>query len=441
MASVLAWCHSLLGCLVGVLLLLLLAVVNCGPRRLCSRATHNVDRRHLPSEEEDDDDDLPLKDAAPFPIGTVWSSGHTTWGRSKGTDLGGSSDVFAPGTFISEEGLDFSTIVQKTIDETAEHGVLRTQFDSLTSEVALKPHNVAARGPRLPDDLDFREADALLAFAQEHGLRVHGHVLLFGMSVPTWALEYEAENVWTTAQWEDWLQTYIATVVGRYRGRIASWDVLNEGIETFGGDYRTESMFWWRVLGDDYIEKAFRWAEQADPDAKLFINESLMDLLPGKLRLCLDLANDLRSRGVKVDGIGFQGHLLDGLFQAMYSSHKQAYKAASDEGYLVHISELDLAVNLFGLFQGKQNAFQHRIQRQGYNSVARAYRDGVAPENQYGITLWNVSDPNSFLNIVKFWFDIRFLGGTEYPLLWDADYNPKPAYYGFRNGLQGIAEG
>jgi endo-1,4-beta-xylanase len=65
----------------------------------------------------------------------------------------------------------------------------------------------------------------------------------------------------------------------------------------------------------------------------------------------------------------------------------------------------------------------------------------VAPQNQWGITLWNIADPKSFLNIVKFWFDIRFLGGSEYPLLWDADYNPKPAYYGFHNGLQGVAEG
>ena len=194
-------------------------------------------------------------------------------------------------------------------------------------------------------------------------------------------------------------------------------------------------------MGEDYIEKAFQWAEEADPDAKLFINESLLDFLPDKRRLVLELANDLRRRGIKVDGIGLQGHLLDGILQGSYTNHRQAYETVSNEGYPVHLSELDLAVNVMGLFAGKQNFWQHWVQRRAYNNVARAYRDGVTPQNQWGITLWNIADPNSFLNIVKFWFDIRFLGGSEYPLLWDADYNPKPAYYGFHNGLQGVAEG
>ena len=264
----------------------------------------------------------------------------------------GPSDVFDPGTFL-EDNSDFSTIVQKRLDEAAEHRVLQTQFNSITPEVALKPHNVAAAGPN-DDDLDFTEADVMISFAQAHHLRVHGHVLLFHQSIPQWALEYEKNNTWTGQQWRDWLRYYILTVMGRDKGIIASWDVLNEICHPFGGPYRTDSMFWWRLIGEDYIEKAFQWAEEADPDAKLF--------------------------------------------------------------------------------------WQHWVQRRTYNNVARAYRDGVAPQNQWGITLWNIADPKSFLNIVKFWFDIRFLGGSEYPLLWDADYNLKPAYYGFHNGLQGVAE-
>lgn len=382
---------------------------------------------------------LALKDAAPFPVGTVWSSGHSAWENMKGTDLGGPSNVFAPGTFNNSTpaGWDWSTIIPKVLDEEREHEVLKAEFNSISSEVALKPHNIAVE----PDQIDFREADAMVAFAEENNMRVHGHVLLFHMSVPEWALEYEANGTWTAEQWEEWLEKYTKTVIGRYRGRIASWDILNEIGLFFGGGLKTDEMFWWRVIGDDYIEKAFLWAEQADPNAKLFINDHLMAFFPNKLRDVLDLANDLRSRGVKVDGIGFQGHLLDGLFHGGYDMHKKAMKTASDEGYLVHLSELDLCVNALGIFHGEQTFWQHRLQRKSYNAVSRSYRDGVAPENQWGITLWNISDPNSFLNIVKAWYDLRIFGGPEYPLLWDSDYNPKPAYYGFRNGLQGKAEG
>lgn len=237
-----------------------------------------------------------------------------------------------------------------------------------------------------------------------------------------------------------WLENYIKTVVGRYKGRIASWDVLNEPALMFGGGLKTEDMFWWRVIGDDYVEKAFVWAAEADPDAKFFINEYMMETYPSKFRDVLNLANDLRSCGIKVDGIGFQGHILDGFMLGGYEKHKESFQAASNEGYLVHLSELDVGVNILGIFQGQQSLLQHWIQRQSYNNIARAYLDGVEPGNQLGITLWNIPDPNNFLNVVKVWFDLRIFGGQEYPFLWNSDYARKPAYYGFRNGLRGALE-
>ena len=271
-------------------------------------------------------------------------------------------------------------------------------------------------------------------------MRVHGHTLLFGMSIPLWAREYEMNKTWDRSQWSAWLENYIKTVVGRYKGRIASWDVLDEPALMFGGGLKTDDMFWWRVMGNEYIEKAFLWAAEADPGAKLFINEYMMETFQSKLRDVLNLANDLRSRCFKVDGIGFQGHILEGFMLGGYERHKEGFQAASDDGYLVHLSELDVCVNVLGIFQGQQSSLQHWIQRQSYNNIARAYIDGVEPENQWGITLWNISDPNSFLNIVKVWHDLRIFGGKEYPLLWDSYYIRKPAYYGFRNGLRGIME-
>jgi len=339
-----------------------------------SAAKMEVARRNLSA-----DENVPtLKECAPFPIGNVWSSGLSAWGHEKGTDLGGPNNIFKPETYddIVPLGWDWSTIKSKDLNEEREHAVLEAEFNSISSEVALKPHNIAT-GPG-PNDFDFAEGDAMMAFAEENGMRVHGHTLLFHMSVPQWAREYEKNGTWNSKQWEDWLENYIKTVVGRYKGRIASWDVLNEPALMFSGGIKKEEMFWWRVIGDGYIEKAFRWAAEADPTAKLFINDNMFETFPSKLRDVLDLANDLRSRGIRVDGIGFQSHVPDGLVLGGYERHKKCLKAASDEGYLVHMSELDVCVNMFGLFQGTQSYLLHWIQRQSYNNIARAYLDGVA---------------------------------------------------------------
>ena len=96
--------------------------------------------------------------------------------------------------------------------------------------------------------------------------------------------------------------------------------------------------------------------------------------------------------------------------------------------------------NVFGLTRS-QTDLQHRIQRKRYNEVARAYIDAVPEHLRYGITIWNIADQNGFANIVQLWDDLRIFGGeADYPLLFDNQYERKPAYYGFRNGLKGIEE-
>lgn len=370
-----------------------------------------------------------LKDVASFPIGNVWSSGRPTWGDSYGTDLGGPSADFTSNAFGA-----LSTIKHKQLDLTLENEILRTQFNSLTPEVALKMHNIAIS----PDSIDFSEADAMMEFAEENNMRVHGHVILFEKSVPQWAFEYENQNVWTEEEWEYWLQNYIETVVGRYKDRIAAWDVVNEIASDVG--IRTNDYFWYRVIGPDFLEKAFKWVEEADPNAKLFINDNFQELIPNKNRVVVEIANNLRARGCKIDGIGYQNHIVLPIIQGTYARNYAAYRVAADAGYLVHVSELDIGTNILGQ-TNSQSDLQHRIQRKSYNELARAYIDAVPPNQRWGITLWNIADPNAFSNLLKIFIDVRILGGQqEYPLLFDNDYQAKPAYYGFRNGLQRVAE-
>jgi len=292
----------------------------CSAQRL-----HNQNHRDLVTPEQ-----LPLKDAAPFPVGNVWSAGQETWGSLKGTDLGGPSDVFSEGAFINGYGVDQSTVVRKQLNIEQEHLVLATQFNSLTPEIALKPHNIAVN----PYEIDFREADAMMDFAEANGMRVHGHVLLFDSSVPQWAFDFRANNTWTPQEWEDWLENYIKTVVGRYKGRIAGWDVLNEIGAASGGGLNREGLFWYQVAGNDesIIDKAFHWAHEADPDAKLFINDYMS--LPFKFLDILGYADTLRSRGVPIDGIGSQCHIALPFIEGGYLQNFIAFKAFSDHGFL-----------------------------------------------------------------------------------------------------------
>ena len=169
-----------------------------------------------------------------------------------------------------------------------------------------------------------------------------GHVLLFDLSIPEWAQEYEDNNVWTEAEWEAWLRNYILTVVGRYRGRIPAWDVLNEIAQTLGNGLKYTASFWYRVIGPDFMKKALLWAEEADPDALLFINDNAQEVFPGKNNVIINTANQLRAEGCRVDGIGYQGHMFISLFQARYLNNYNAYKLAADNGYLVHLSGIRL---------------------------------------------------------------------------------------------------
>lgn len=372
-----------------------------------------------------------LKDAADFPIGNIWAAGHPTWGNTKGTDLGGPNNQWTANAFGA-----LSTIVQKQLQLPLEDELFVQEFNSITPEVALKPHNISIS----PDSIDFREADAMVAFAEANNLRIHGHVLVFDKSVPEWALEYEKNDVWTEQQWEDWLEDYITTVVSRYKGKMAAWDVVNEAGAPLGGGLNPD-YFWYKVIGPDFIEKAFVWANAADPEAKLFINEFGTEFIPVKLRDIINIADDLRSKGIRIDGIGFQGHIPLPVIMGDFYALKKAFKRVADAGYLVHLSELDLPVNVLG-YSNDQTELQHRIQRKKYNDIARAFIAGVPAAQRWGITLWGIPDRNSFYNTVKIWFDLRILGGDrDFPLLWDEDYAVKPAYYGFRNGLKNIEEG
>ncbi|WP_156760402.1 endo-1,4-beta-xylanase [Microbacterium karelineae] len=178
--------------------------------------------------------------------------------------------------------------------------LLAAEFTSLTPENQMKWDHL--RPSR--DEFAFDDADAIVDFAEENGQIVRGHTLFWHSQNPAW-LE---DGDYSDAELREILHEHISTVVGRYAGRVAHWEVANEIFDD-AGNLRTEENIWIRELGPEIIADAFRWAHEADPEAVLFFNDYNVEGLNPKADAYYALIQDLLADGVPVDGMGLQSHL------------------------------------------------------------------------------------------------------------------------------------
>ncbi len=280
--------------------------------------------------------------------------------------------------------------------------VLR-EFNAITPENAMKwrPVQPAAREWR------FEPADELVAFAEAHGMRVHGHALVWHRQLPGWL------DARSPARLERALALHIETLVGRYRGRVASWDVVNEAVDDAGRLRRTIFL---RALGPDHVAEAFRRAHAADPQARLYYNDYGAEAGGVKADAVYALVRRLLDDGVPIHGVGLQMHLR--------ATHPPARAAVAANvarlaalGLSVRISEMDVRIRRAR--RGDPLARQRRVYEDAI--AACAGMPGFA-----GVTFWGVSDAHS-------WVHGEF--GRDAPLLFDRDYAPKPAYFGARAAL------
>ncbi len=285
--------------------------------------------------------------------------------------------------------------------------LVAAEFQSVTTENALKME--VLRPSRA--SFDFSDADAIVDFAQGRGLAVRGHVLLWHRQVPGWleAGDFSREELLAI------LREHIQTVVGRYRGRIAAWDVVNEALLE-DGSYRPTLFY--NVIGAEYIDLAFQWAHEADPDALLFYNDYGAEEQNAKSDAVYALLTRLRQRGIPVHGVGMQMHL-------NATQPLNLYSVAANVGRLealglrVEITELDVSVG------ASPDAAQLAAQNSVYfnlGALCRALR-GCA-----GLTVWGVSDAGSWINTPQ---------SPDAPLLFDVAYERKAAYFALRDGLRG----
>ena len=278
------------------------------------------------------------------------------------------------------------------------------QFNSLTPGNAMKWGSVEpAQG-----SFNWAEADQIVAFAQAHNQQVRGHTLVWHNQNPGWL----TNGNWTSAQLGSLLQNHISTEVGRYKGKIAAWDVVNEPFNE-DGTYRPD--LWYNGLGADYIANALTWARAADPAAKLYINDYNVEGVNAKSTALYNLVKDLKSRGVPIDGVGLQAHLILG---QVPSSLQQNIQRFADLGVDVSITELDVRMAL------PADSTKLAQQAADYKSVLNAC---VAVTRCAGVTVWGFADSDS-------WVPGTFPGyGAATP--YDENYAPKPAYRAIAEAL------
>jgi endo-1,4-beta-xylanase len=283
---------------------------------------------------------------------------------------------------------------------------LATQhFNSITPENIFKPSYLHPT----PGQYAWAEADQLADFCRAHGQRLHGHALVWHQQLPAW-MEHFAGS---PGEWDALLREHVQTICRHFRGRVSSWDVVNEAFDADGG---LRSTIWSRHLGAAYLEKAYRYAHEADPAARLFYNDYDLESNPAKRRAVLGWLRSMRQRGVPVHGLGLQLHI--SVAHPENTQLAAALREAQQTGLLLHLSEIDVAVHPLGQ-TGPPDAALLQRQADKLAFVVRCYRE-LPPAQQYGLTFWGLGDADSWLR--------HYAHRDEYPLLFDDSYLPKPAF-------------
>jgi endo-1,4-beta-xylanase len=281
--------------------------------------------------------------------------------------------------------------------------------DYLTTFTSLTPENAMKWAVVEPSEghFDFGDADALVDFAQKTGRRVRGHTLVWDEQLPAWV----TGRAWTAEALRSALVDHIKTVVGHFRGRVTSWDVVNEPFRD--GSFKPDVFA--RVLGPSYITTALQAAHDADPAAKLFINELAAERPGPKRDALLGLAASLRAAGVPLDGIGLQDHTTLAGAPTRADLEDTMHRIAA-LGLDAELTEVDVAIPpstpTTPAVLGQQAAV--------LGDAARACAD--VPRCT-GMTVWGVDDHWSWL------------GAARRPLLFDADAKAKPALDAVRGAL------
>ncbi len=338
----------------------------------------------------------------------------------------GLKDAFAD-HFLIGTALNANQIIG--IDSAALPFTIR-HFNSITAENAMKWERIHPR----PGEYNFTVPDSMIAFGQHNGMFIVGHCLVWHQQTPDWVFEDSLGNPLDREALLEVLKDHIYTVVGRYKGKVHGWDVVNEAVDEDGQLRRTK---WYEIIGEDYIQKAFEFAHEADPGAELYYNDYNIEQ-PGKREGTVKLLQHLIANGAKIDGVGIQGHwhLKSPSLEVVDSS----FLIYSSLGLKIHITEMDINVlpaprDAMGAdisdtaaYMQAMNPWPESLPDSIHQDLAKRYADIFNIFMKHHdvlerVTFWGIHDGYSWKNN----WPIR--GRTNYPLLFDRNYQPKPAFY------------
>jgi endo-1,4-beta-xylanase len=300
--------------------------------------------------------------------------------------------------------------------DTAAVDIITRQFNQISPENVLKFQSTQPAADRYT----FDEADRYVQFGVDRHMQVVGHNLVWHSQTGAWVFQgadgKAADRDTLLARMRD----HIRTVVGRYKGRIHGWDVVNEAIDEDGSMRKSP----WQVgIGDDYVAKAFAFAHDADPDVELYYNDFDLER-QAKRAGVIKLVQDLQARKLRIDGIGNQAHWR--LDRPSIDEIDKALVELRATGLKVMYSELD--INLLpnpprGADAAAATPYTNGLPEEVQQQLARRYADvfGVFLRHRDAVTrvtFWGLSDADSWLN----------RGRMNYPLLWDRQRRPKPAF-------------
>jgi endo-1,4-beta-xylanase len=306
--------------------------------------------------------------------------------------------------------------------------LIKTQFNSISPENILKWESIHPQ----PQEYNFSGADKYVEFGLEENMFIIGHTLIWHSQLPGWVAASSSPKDSSIVLKR--IQEHISTVVGRYKGKINGWDVVNEALEEDGTLRKSDYL---RVLGESYIQKAFEFAAVADPETELYYNDYNL-VLPAKREGALRLIKSLKAKGVRVDGIGMQGHW--GLTYPSLEEIEKSIVLFSESGVKVMITEMDISVlknpwdyngaDVSKKFEedSRLNPYPNGLPDSVQTLLAERYKSIFKIFNKHHdkisrVTFWGVNDEQSWLNS----WPVR--NRTNYPLLFGRNYKPKPAYH------------
>ena len=305
--------------------------------------------------------------------------------------------------------------------------VIKKHFNAIVAENCMKPGPIQPREGEFNWDLP----DRMVAFGEANNMFITGHVLLWHSQAPRWLFTDSLGNTVSPEVLTQRMKDHIYTVVGRYKGKVKGWDVVNEALLDDGSYGKSR---FYEILGEEFIPLAFQFAHEADPDAELYYND-YNEWYPGKVEAIVKLIRQLRERGLRIDAVGMQGHI--GIDHPTIEEYENAIMAYGNAGVKVMVTELDMSILPFP----DRNVGAEVSADFDYQAKLNPYTEGlpdsvsVAWNNRMGeffdlllkhadlvtrVTAWGTTDHTSWKNN----WPVR--GRTDYPLLIDRNYQPKP---------------